>query len=57
MKGIVDVINCPAKVRRFIIAQAIDGKLWFWGSWDNETDALKESRYVASGVVIDCQAV
>ena len=33
------VKNLPATHKEFVVARAVDGELWFWGSWDSEETA------------------
>ena len=33
------VKNLPTIYKEFVVARAVDGELWFWGSWDSEETA------------------
>ena len=43
------VKNLPATYRPYIVARAVDGELWFWGSWDSEE--------IAHAVAIDVDGI
>ena len=44
MKFSIQVENCPeyAKDYEFIVARAVNGRLWFYGAW-NEANRVAES--------------
>lgn len=53
--GKVEVENCSKDLDRWVVARAVMGKLWYWGSWDTKE---KAERVIAdnqfdNGIVID----
>lgn len=56
--GSVEVENCSKNLDRWVVARAVMGKLWYWGSWDSKE---KAERVIAdnqfdNGIVIDMEA-
>lgn len=52
----VTVKNLPITYCPFIVARAVDGDLWFWGSWDDEERAHMVAREV-DGIVVYAEEV
>lgn len=40
-----------AESKRYIVARSLDGELWFWGAWDDETEAARAALEVG-GIVV-----
>ena len=38
------VFNTPEDVDKYIVAKAVCGELWYWGSWDNKNDAFRVAK-------------
>ena len=55
VKGLVEVQNCSKNLDRFVVARAVMGELWFWGSWDTKEKAEQviADNDFDNGVVIE----
>lgn len=53
--GQVKIQNCAKDPSRFIVARAVGGELWYWGSWDTEEEAKRviHDNDFDNGVVIE----
>ena len=40
---------------RYVVARAVDGDLWFWGTWELFSDALKIAKELENGVVLEVE--
>ena len=51
----VNVKNTPAyPLRRWVVARLDEkGSLWFYGSWDDKSDAERVAAELGNGVVIE----
>ena len=49
----MNVNNLPAIHKAFVVARAVDGELWFWGSWDSEETAHTVANDINGIVVYD----
>jgi hypothetical protein len=56
MNYTVKVNNLPATYHPFIVARAVDGKLWFWASYDSEEFAHTNAVEV-DGIVVYAEEV
>ena len=45
------VNNLPNTYKQYIVARAVDGELWFWGSWDDEERAHTVANEI-DGIVV-----
>lgn len=52
MECIVKIENVPNYVEHFIVARLRDGKLWYWGSWEEQDLAEKAAKDV-KGIVVE----
>lgn len=55
MKVQIEIMNMPkyAEAQGYIVANAIDGQLWFYGSYDSCEKAIQISKQMESSVVIN----
>lgn len=51
--GSVKINNLPSDHDRFCVCRMVDGELWYWGSWDNESCANKAALTFDNGIVVD----
>ncbi len=47
------VFNTPNDIEKYVVAKAVCGELWFWGSWDNFDDAYFVARKFDNGCVLE----
>ena len=47
------VFNTPEDVDKYIVAKAVCGDLWYWGSWNNPEDAHHVARQFDNGCVLE----
>ena len=47
----VTVHNVPEYAKGYIVARVRDESLWFWGCWDNESDAKECATTVEETVI------
>lgn len=53
MKGIVEVMNCPTNAYRYIVARLSNGELWYWGCYEDETEAFEVADSFENGLVVE----
>lgn len=55
MKVQIEIMNMPkyAEARGYIVANAIDGQLWFYGRYDSCEKAIQISEQMENYVVIN----
>ena len=55
MKVQIEIMNAPkyAEAPGYIVANAIDGQLWFYGRYDSCEKAIQISEQIESSVVIN----
>jgi len=53
VEGVTTVANVPEKTDRYAVARAVEGTLWYWGSWNTFDKAEKVARGFENGVVVD----
>ena len=41
------------ELSKYIVAKAVDGQLWFWGTWNDLNEALKVARSFENGCVVE----
>lgn len=49
----VEIRNMPKDPDKYVVARAIDGELWYWGSWLEKaraTDAAREMDGIVAEV-------
>ena len=51
MNYTVKVNNLPTTAKPYIVARAVDGDLWYWGSWDDEEHAHTVANEIG-GIVV-----
>lgn len=49
----VNVNNMPKETEAYVVAKLVDGKLWFWGSWDDRKMAEKVAEEFDNGIVVN----
>jgi len=49
----VKINNPPLQAERFIVARLSRGKLWYWGSWDDEKEAKRVASEFENGIVME----
>lgn len=52
MKCIVEAMNVPKDHDKYIVARLNQGKLWYWGSWDDEMEAKRTALWI-NGIVVE----
>lgn len=52
MKCNVEVMNVPKDHDKYIVARLNEGKLWYWGSWEDNQSADLAAREI-SGIVVE----
>lgn len=52
MKCNVEVMNVPKDHDKYIVARLNQGKLWYWGSWEDNQSADMAAREI-SGIVVE----
>ena len=45
------VKNLPTTHKEFVVARAVEGDLWYWGSWDSEETAHTVANDI-NGIVV-----
>lgn len=40
---------------RYVVARAVDGDLWFYGTWDKFSDAFRVAKELENGVVLEME--
>jgi len=48
-----NVNNLPATHKTYVVARAVEGELWYWGSWDDEETAHTIANEIDGIVVYD----
>lgn len=48
-----EVKNLPAITYRYVVARLIEGRLWFWGSWESFDDAFNVAVELENGIVVE----
>lgn len=51
VKAIVN--NVPDDPQRYIVAKAVCGELWYWGSWKDENEAYRVAKQFDNGCVLE----
>lgn len=49
----VKVENISNQSRQYVVARLVDGKLWYWGSWDDKKSADKVAMEFSNGIVVE----
>ena len=52
MNGIVKLMNCPEDTEQYIVARLSNGELWFWGSYEDEAEAIEVADSFENGLVV-----
>ena len=52
MNGIVKLMNCPDDVEKYIVVRLSNGELWFWGSYEDEAEAIEVADEFENGLVV-----
>lgn len=47
--------NPDNRLQRFVVARAVCGELWFWGSWDDENQAIRVAKQFDNGCVLEVE--
>ena len=48
----VKVYNCPKDTEQYIVARLSNGELWFWGSYEDESEAIEVADEFENGLVV-----
>ena len=40
-------------LKKYIVCRAVEGQLWFWGTWDDLNTALKVAKEFENGCVVE----
>ena len=51
-KMIVNVNNLPNSYEKYVVARVVDNELWFWGSWEDESEATHVAREIGGVVIV-----
>lgn len=51
--GSVIVNNAPVEHCRYIVARLNNNELYYWGSWDDKTEAISVAMRFDNAVVVD----
>jgi hypothetical protein len=52
METKVKVYNCPDDTEQYIVARLSNGELWFWGSYEDESEAIEVADSFENGLVV-----
>lgn len=53
METKVKVYNCPKDADKYIVARLSNGELWFWGSYEDELEAIEVAEEFENGLVVE----
>ncbi len=48
----VTVNNMPESVKKYVVARAVDGTLWYWGTWNDKAEAERVADEI-DGLVVE----
>ena len=48
----VNVMNMPESVKKYVVARAVDGTLWYWGTWNDKAEAERVADEI-DGLVVE----
>ena len=48
----VKVYNCPKDTEQYIVARLSNGELWFWGGYEDESEAIEVADEFENGLVV-----
>jgi transcriptional regulator with XRE-family HTH domain len=48
----VKVYNCPNDVEQYIVARLSNGELWYWGCYEDESEAIEVADEFENGLVV-----
>lgn len=40
---------------KYVVARAVCGELWFWGSWNDENEAYRVAKQFDNGCVLEVE--
>ena len=52
MEAKVEIYNCPDNMDQYIVARLSNGELWFWGSYEDESEAIEVADEFENGLVV-----
>lgn len=52
MEAKVKVYNCPEDAYGYIVVRLSNGELWFWGSYEDESEAQEVADEFENGLVV-----
>ena len=55
MNGIVKLMNCPEDAEQYIVARLSNGELWYWGSYEDESEAIEVADEFENGLVVEAR--
>jgi len=48
----VEIYNCPDDAYGYIVCRLNSGELWFWGSYEDESEAIEVADEFENGLVV-----
>lgn len=48
----VKVYNCPEDTGQYIVARLSNGELWYWGTYEDESEAIEVADEFENGLVV-----
>ena len=48
----VKVYNCPEDTEQYIVVRLSNGELWYWGSYEDESEAIEVADEFENGLVV-----
>lgn len=52
MEAKVKVYNCPSDADKYIVCRLSNGELWYWGSYEDESEAIEVADEFENGLVV-----
>lgn len=49
----VKVYNCPEDAEQYIVARLSNGELWYWCSYEDESEAIEVADEFENGLVVE----
>lgn len=49
----VTIYNVPRTAERYIVARYSNGELWYWGSYEDESEAIEVADEFENGLVVE----
>ena len=55
VKCSVEIHNVTGVPDAYIVARCSNGQLWYWGTWENENEALSVAEKLGNAVVVKAE--